>query len=736
MRDEGTRRHGDAETRRLKELLLFFSPRLRVSASTRLSFIPKLHRALRGEVNVRAAALELLRRSRAALRRRRERASLTRFNEEGAHLRTEFARLTPSELLNHFRLRSSPKFLPGFASPTDKLSISQRSLFPAETEELIERGARIAGEQRWALMGYEEQRFGAGEIEWRRDPRSGMEWPLRFHADTNYQHMDGSDIRVVWELNRLSHLITLARAFVGTEDERVSSAFFAQVESWREQNPVGSGPNWACAMEVALRAMNLLAAFEIFRRSPQLNEERLQLLLAIFDQHGAHILRNLEFSYIATSNHYLSDVVGLLWLGLMLPELKAARDWREFALKELKREMDKQILADGADAESSTGYHRFVLELFLYSFIAARSSNIEIDERYWRKLHAMFDYMRAYLRPDGRAPLIGDTDSGQVLPIAHRAADDHSYLLALGAALFSDARFKSRDWPMTEELLWVLGEDGVRAFQNLECDESNVVSQAFADAGTYICRDRDLYLLFNASGAGVGGRGSHGHNDALSIEVSVCGTAFIVDPGTFVYRGNLQDRHHFRSTRYHSTVEVDDVEQNTIDEELPFIIGNEAEPKVLRWETTTEHDLIVAEHYGYRRLRKPVTHARAVRFDKRERFWLIKDSFIGEGEHLFHLRFHFGEKIETKVSDKRIILASDNTTNARLFVCALDIENAPTLEQQFTSRDYGARSASTAACWTARADVPRTFRWAIIPACATERDEDRLSLVAKLRDSR
>ena len=77
--------------------------------------------------------------------------------------------------------------------------------------------------------------------------------------------------------------------------------------------------------------MNLLAAFALFLPSPQIDEEALAELLMIFDQHGAHIRRNLEYSHIATSNHYMCDVAGLLWLGIMLPELQdsacVARVW-------------------------------------------------------------------------------------------------------------------------------------------------------------------------------------------------------------------------------------------------------------------------------------------------------------------------------------------------------------------------------------------------------------------------
>src|SRR5690349_24106429 len=123
---------------------------------------------------------------------------------------------------------------------------------------------------------------------------------------------DGSDVRVLWELNRLGHFLPLAYAYSSTKDERYATEFFVQLRSWHEQNPYGRGPNWTCAMEVALRAMNLLAAFEFFRHSPQLDAHFFLLLL---QQHGNYIRRNLEFSYIAISHQYLSDVVGLLCMG-------------------------------------------------------------------------------------------------------------------------------------------------------------------------------------------------------------------------------------------------------------------------------------------------------------------------------------------------------------------------------------------------------------------------------------
>lgn len=585
----------------------------------------KIRRALRGEVKLTTAAREAWRRSFASLNQRRERANLDK--SEALALTQAFARMSADELSEYFRGPREAKFF----------------------------------DLSWAVQGVDEQSFGK-EIEWRRDPLSNYVWPLDYHRDIKLMRTDGSDIRVLWELNRLGHFLPLAGAYASTHDERYSAEFITQLKSWSEQNPYGRGPNWTCAMEVALRAINLLAAFEFFRPSPQMPVE---FFLQLLQQHGNYIRRNLEFSYLATSNHYLSDVVGLLWLGLLLPELRDAAAWRDFGLDQMLREMDKQVLADGADFEASTGYHRFVTELFLYSFLLCRANSVEIKPRYWSRLQQMLSYIRAYLRPDGFAPLIGDTDGGQVLPFVRRAADDHAYLLDI-----------------------------------LKLETQPVASQAFPHAGTYIMRDGDLYLCFNASGAGINGRGSHGHNDVLSIEVSAGGRAIIVDPGTYVYSADLAKRHEFRSTAYHSTVQIDGLEQNTIRVETPFVIGNEAKPRVLEWKTSDDFDKVVGEHYGY-----PVTHRRTVTFDKRARVWAIDDEFFGDGEHVYEARFHFAPGLDVSVNGASV-------TAGGLIIKALNSDVQPVLENKSVSIDYGQMSDAVSACWKI-SGKPRKLTWQI-----------------------
>ncbi|MFN2509876.1 MAG: alginate lyase family protein [Pyrinomonadaceae bacterium] len=723
----------------------------------------RINHAFRGQVSARAALSEIGRRGFVALRSRYERWTQS-FEKAGlarVRLSREFANIPTPELLEHFRSRCTPRFFSGFELAPNKLSELHSTEFPEETRTLMDKARGIVTAHRWPLLGYGELSFGK-DIEWLRDPVSGAPWPPDRRADVALANGAGSDVRVLWELNRMGHLITLGRAYAVTGDKGFAEEFFVQVEGWRDQNRPGFGPNWTCAMEVALRAMNLLAAFQLLRGATNLTEERLALMLTLFEQHGHYIRRHLEFSYIATSNHYLSDVVGLLWLGICLPELEQADEWRAFGFREILREMDKQVLPDGAHYESSTGYHRFVLELLLYTFILCRANNIEIGNEYWQKLRSMIEYLRAYLRPDGPAPLIGDTDSGQVMPIASHTAADHAYLLDVAATVFSEAGFKTGD-ESPEELFWLLGEAGLEIFRGLSAEAGATRSAGFSEAGTFILRDRDSYLLLNASGTGLLGRGAHGHNDALSLEVAACGTSFISDPGTCVYTGDLALRHQFRSTGYHSTVEVDGREQNTTEEGIPFYIGNEASPRQLQWETSDQRDLVIAEHYGYENLPNgPITHRRAILFEKMERYWLIEDTLSGSGRHTFRFCFHTAPGLEVLRKTDRLTEIRDNENNSRLLVASLhlkedlvsgldldaptaeldlnkrpavelNLKKEPVLEPRWFSRDYGQKTPSIGLCWTVEADAPLRARWLLIPVCAGEDAGTRLAVVEHLR---
>lgn len=669
-----------------------------------MSISSKISTLFRGDVPFVDLPREVLRRRKAANRQKQERRYIENLHKTPARLTEQFAAYSPENLLEHFRSRNVSFFL---TKELEQIAKLHWKYFPAETTQLIGNADVIVKESRWELAGLGSLEFKDDNF-WRRDPITGKDWGLDYHADVTTYQDDGADIRILWELNRFGHGITLACAYAVTGDEIYAETFFTHIESWMQQNPYGRGANWNCAMEVALRAINLLAAFDIFHRSNALNVETLRSILKLFDQHGRFILDNNEFSYISTSNHYLSDVIGLFWIGTLMPELERSAGWQEFGLREMLREMDKQILPDGADFEASTGYHKFVTELFLYSFILAERNDVKIAQDSLEKLRDMLQYLRGIMRPDGSMPLIGDADGSQIIPIVKHDADDAGYLLLIGSAFFDhDSLAPSEPDP---EILWLFGETNIVDLKNT--DVSDRSSIGFPDAGSYVMRDRDLYMHFNANDCGLNGRGSHGHNDALSIEISAFGRPFIIDPGSYVYNLDREARHLFRSTAYHSTVMVDDEEQNTTIREFPFVMGNEASPTVTEWSTSAERDRVSGEHYGYKRLTQPIAHRRSIEFDKRARRWTIEDELSGIGHHKFSFAFHLASGINVQAIDRTTISLVDHEGN-ELFVRTVNIETQFEIIPALASRNYGRQEPSSILKWEIEATAPFSTRFII-----------------------
>ena len=77
-----------------------------------MSLLKKIKRAIRGEVSPTTAVREAVRRSRASLKQKSERATLDREAQATARLHSDFARMQPAAFLNHFQQRHAAKLLP------------------------------------------------------------------------------------------------------------------------------------------------------------------------------------------------------------------------------------------------------------------------------------------------------------------------------------------------------------------------------------------------------------------------------------------------------------------------------------------------------------------------------------------------------------------------------------------------------------------------------------------------
>ena len=604
-----------------------------------------------------------------------------------------------ADVLSRLRDGSGPYILPGLAD-LDSTVAAVNQFFP-EFAERSRNEAQDILKHKISLFG---QVFDLGPgLDWHCDPRANVRWPLVHSSHVPLVIAHGADVRVVWELNRLHHLVTLGRAYLLSGDERYTEEFLLQLASWYEANPPNFGANWVTAMEAGIRTVNVTVALAMFRLSPNLTNEAVELILKMLLSHGRFIRSNLEFSYRTTSNHYLSNLIGLFVIGTCIPELQESGRWRSFSASRLLKEMKRQILEDGVDYEGSTGYHRLVLEIFALFFSIAQSTGMALEEEFTGLLRKMFNFVQSYLKPDGTAPMIGDSDDGRLIKLRERRADDHSYLLSIGSILLNESKLKQTK--IDEEAIWWFGKPGIAIFDRLSTNTSVPESKAFQKAQIFVQRADTLYSIIDCGDHGARGRGSHSHSDALSIELFAFHRTFLRDPGTYVYTADGQERNLFRSTAYHNTVRVDGEEISQVNPGELFAFARDVRPKVNVWVSTADRDVLDAEHYAYRRLASPVTHRRIVTLDKQKQSWTIQDMFSGRGSHLFEVFFNFDSGLEIAIDAHKSVTARDEGAWIRVVPrCEYDVEVR--MESRWVSRSYGTRLKASAIIYSFRANVP------------------------------
>ena len=291
-------------------------------------------------------------------------------------------------------------------------------------------------------------------IDWQKDVKSGFRWSeKKWYKDQRIAHRPGSDIKVPWELARLQHLPQLA-IFAMTDPslkEQNLKEFKNQILDFIRNNPPRMGVNWTCTMDVGIRVANMLAAYDMFCQMDEggiLDQNFKQTFSNSIYEHALHIVNNLEYSPHLTSNHYLSDIVGLLFACAYLDGGETDA-WLAFAVQEVISEMKKEFYEDGGNFESSTNYHRLSGELMAYAtamILGLKSEKISslknYDVKLWRKkpkllppeeqefkilngqialpqwfvdrLYKIGRFTADITKPNGEVPQFGDNDSGRL----------------------------------------------------------------------------------------------------------------------------------------------------------------------------------------------------------------------------------------------------------------------------------------------------------------------------------
>lgn len=581
-----------------------------------------------------------------------------------------------------FRSRTGPHFFFSRAETPRLVDALETSLpgWSARTlayaDRITEGAVRLLSEDEVDLRAY-------ASMPWQQDVLNDFRWD----AKTFYRRVpvpyDRADMKVPWELARCQHFTTLGFAYRVSRDERYARALVAQIDDFIAHNPVGYGINWVSTMDVAIRAANWLWGYELVADAESVTDAFVTRLLASFVAHGRHIEENISvYEGGITTNHTVADYAGLVYLGVMLPELHQSEHWTETGIAGLCECMRTHTSEDGVDYENSLSYHRLVTEMYLGALVLAEGNGRVFPPEYRSRLERMIEFVMYYTTPDGRAPLVGDSDDGRWHVLGDYFGwepSDHRSLLRAGGFVFARPDFTQAGGESDlaiEEAAWLAG---VAALADVPPSHGppTLESRGFPAGGRYVLRHGNHHALVCADDVGTRGFGNHKHNDFLSYELTVNGRATVVDCGSYLYLRDREARTAFRSTRSHNTLLVDGAEQNEMPD--PFRMDPRARVTVREWRTGEHADVFDASHTGYVTLPSSVRHRRRVVFGKEPFAWLVVDSLEGEGEHAVESYVHLSPDLTVTAATQPLARQSQLDATVARLADELTLDRPPAL---------------------------------------------------------
>jgi len=564
-----------------------------------------------------------------------------------------------------------------------------------QEESILKDADRICLHQ-FNLLGSGETHLGE-RIPWNKDFKTNDVWKNTFYKHIQIINLNNAaDVKVPWELSRCQHFFTLGKAYWLTSNEKYAKEFQDQLDDWMVNNPVEMSVNWTCTMDVAIRAVNWISGIQFFLNSSSISSSFWERIHTSLYLHGQFIMNNLENTGDHTGNHYLTNLVGLIELGIYFGEFKL-RDrrssnndpqaWLRYGLAEMEREMFVQVNNDGSNYEASTSYHRLVTECFLYTTVLCARNKIHFTESYIHRLEKMCEFILTIQKPNGLTPIVGDADDGRLLIVSQYSSwvrNDYRHLLAVAGEFFDRDDYRSAGREHREDALWITG-----SFKpDVDSEESRLQSVAYPDGGYYVLRNERVYCLIRCGELSFHGHGAHSHNDQLSFELQIDGLDIMIDPGSYVYTADYRKRNLFRSTSMHNTIEVDGKEQNDFEELVLFLMREQTFANCEKFDANH----FVGSHEGYMK-KCGVIHQREVHLSDStiEIIDVLKQTeTLNTDVPSYYATYILAPGVEVVQHEEHIELRHQHLTVELSTSAVLDIE----IHNCWVSSQYGAREWS------------------------------------------
>lgn len=521
-----------------------------------------------------------------------------------------------------------PERIDIFELNTDCLKRFIQNLPRDEKKELVKRADEAC---KGRILGFSSVELDYGyPIQWQLNPITGKKCDERkkWYQIPDFDKERG-DIKAVWEISRFSHFITLARAYLLTEDAKYYEAFSEQIKEWLEKNPYSYGANFKCGQECALRMVNVLLAYAIFTNCGLSSESDKRNVRELISRCYRKIRSNFFYAYrCIKNNHTISELVGMMIGAWCCGE----KTQLEQTFQMLDEVIDEQFTEDGGYTQHSFNYERLALQDLEVVLALEKNVGFTLNKRSQKKLLHAAQMMYQCQDECGDMPNYGSNDGALVFPVTSCKYRDFRPVINTVHALLTGERLYA-EGIYDEELLWFGGK-------NLECFKQKYeerTSHSFGQAGLCTIRNGDSWFMAVLNDY----HSRPAHMDQLHIDLWMHGINLFCDGGTFSYADELGRRLVFNES--HNTVVYGNKTQ--MKTKGPFFIYD--------WTKGKLADMDAGSFCGIMQSKNGYIHKRKVKAT--DKGYQICDVVKGRDREKFEVYFHTPCEIQKESNQVKLI---------------------------------------------------------------------------------
>ena len=387
---------------------------------------------------------------------------------------------------------------------------------------------------------------------WQKDYLAGVDVET-IKSSTHLNHRilpNGADVKLIWELSRWGHLVRLAQEAYILNDRWSMKLAIRQVYNWVRSNSTMNGYNWTSALEGGLRLINycwidaLTLATASNKRLGDISEEvgnsLAKLRKLVLPAHVWFVWRYKSFGSSA-NNHLLGELSGLICALSRWPQMEKWAAPLDQIQSLWEAEVLKQFAPDGGNREQALNYHLFSFELCWQSYLALTQTGRTVSPEVFERLQRAADYfviVQARKEPWD----YGDSDDAYVTPFWERENE------------IPQEWVKWMESPDNHTCIkfWLGEPPPIAADGKPSCEEMGNGWLHFPETGMAVCWQKIWMARWDLSPLGYLETAAHGHLDALHFSLWYKEMAFIIDPGTGAYYGDLRAREYLTSWQAHN----------------------------------------------------------------------------------------------------------------------------------------------------------------------------------------